>query len=266
MREKLSQYANALDTPQSSLEDLNPIQFAAKYGEVDFIVESLARLPKTQVETILKQKTPRGGFTALHYAAYFGQRDCVQILLNFGAEISQVTNLQQLPIQLALINKNIARETRNELFQLLNLDSLLLTYANLNGDNVAHLAAEANLPDILLTLSTSNDKIFNSKNKQGLVPLLVSILNRSMSSTRILMEHNPSLQEKDSKNRNALHYAALFGDIACVSLLLPHFDLKQHDNDGNSAYDYLAKRKDPAFTELLSSTNLQNEISTDPKL
>lgn len=256
MRAKLEQYANSLDAPQIELENLTPIQFAAKYGEAEFIENSLKTVNKSELPKILNQKTTQGDFTALHYAVHSGHLNCVQILLNFGAEVNQVTSLQQLPIHLALSNQKIDRDTKLQLFTLLNIDPSLITQPNLNGDNIAHLAAEANLPEILSTLKNTNQKPFSSKNKQGLTPLLVSLLNRAMSSARVLMEHTPSLHEMDSKERTALHYAAIYGDVACVSLLLPHFDPMQKDYDGNNAFQYMQNRQDPAFLEIIQSTGL----------
>lgn len=258
MRIQLEQYANSLELPQAELENLTPIQYAAKYGDAEFIEKSLTAIPKSQWPDILKQQTVKGGFSALHYAARFGHVGCVKTLLDFGAQVNQVTSLQQLPMHLALTNQNSKRETKLELFTLLNTDPALLTQSNLNGDNIAHLAAEANLPEILIVIRETNDKAFNSKNKQMLTPLLVSILNRAMSSAKILMEHTPSLHEKDSNERNALHYAAIYGDVSSVSLLLPYFDPKQLDHSGHDAFYYIQKRQDPAFTALIPNPELSS--------
>lgn len=257
MREKLEKYADSLNIEQPELDNLNPIQFASKHGYADFIEQNLKKIHKNQWPSILELATSKGRFTALHYAAFLGHLNCALVLVSSGAKVTQLTSLQQLPIQLALTNKSISRETKQAIFNVLNIDPTLLMHANLNGDTVAHLAAEANLPDILITIRQMNEKVLSIKNKQGQTPLLVSILNSSMSSARVLMEYTPSLQERDSKERNAMHYAALYGDIVCVSLLLPYFDLKQRDYDGNTAYDYLAKRQDPVFSEILSMADLQ---------
>lgn len=254
MQDRLSQYTTSLDRPQADLEDLTPIQFAAKHGVVSFIEERLASSDPSQLPMILEKQTVLGGFTALHFAVFFGHIACADALLKYGASIYTLTNLQQLPIQLALNSPRNNKETQFVLFTLLNNDPENLNHRNLLGDTVAHLAAASNLTNILKIIKASNENSFCIKNKQGLTPLLISLLNHSTSATNILMDTPAALQEKDANERNALHYAALYGNARSVEALLPYFDRDSRDNNGNKASDYASQRKDPAMLAILGGT------------
>ncbi len=254
MQDKLIQHTTSLDLPQADLENLTPIQFAAKYGVISYIEDRLSSIEPSQLPEILEKQTAHGGFSALHYATFFGHRDCVEALLKYGASIHKLTGLQQLPIQLALISPKNDKETKLALFALLNTDPANLSHSNRLGDTVAHLAAEFNLPEILSAIKTINERVLSSKNRQGMTPLLVSLLNQSMNATSVLMDDTAALQEKDSNERNALHYAALYGNKHCVEALLPYFDKNLRDHDGKKASDYAAQRNDPAMLAILGAT------------
>ncbi len=251
MQDKLIPHTTSLDLPQADLENLTPLQFAAKYGVISFIEERLSSIDPSQLPEILEKQTAQGGFTALHYATFFGHRDCVEALLKYGASVHKLTGLQQLPIHLALISPKNDKETKLALFTLLNTDPINLSQPNRLGDTVAHLAAESNLPEILAAIKTMNERVLSAKNRQGMTPLLVSLLNQSTNAMSVLMDDSPALQEKDSKERNALHYAALYGNKHCVEALLPYFDKNSRDHDGKKASDYAAQRNDLAMLAIL---------------
>ena len=257
MQDRLNQYTTFLDLPQEDLDNLTPIQFAAKHGVVNFIEERLAASDPNQLPDILEKKTPTGGFTALHYAVFFGHTTCVEALLKYGASIDKLSDLQQLPIHLALMSPKNDKEKKITLFTLLNLDPTILNRRNLLGDTVAHLAAEANLPEILNVIKVINEQLFSIPNNSGMTPLLVSLCNHATNATKVLLEHTTALQAKDSKLRNALHYAALYSDAQCVETILPYFDKNERDHDGNTASDYAARRKNTEMLTILGEVGLE---------
>lgn len=246
--EQLKQFENDLETPQESLERLTPIQYAAKHGEFRFITEQLVTKDPADQLRILEQKNVASGFTALHYAAYFGHAPCVEALLNLGASLHSVTQLQMKPIQLALTGNKGSREKQLQLFELLNRDPLALTHPNKNGDTLAHLAAEFDLHEIFTVIDKLNLKI---KNQQGLTPLLTSLLNNSISTVRLLSKTS-STQETDFRGRNALHYAALYSSAACLAVIAPYFESDTRDSDGYYAINYAERSKDPKKIEILT--------------
>ena len=247
--EQLKQFENDLETPQETLGWLTSIQFAAKHGKLEFIAEQLGtKDPRDQLR-ILGQQTKQGGFTALHYATYFGHVSCVKTLLELGASLHSVTLLQMKPIQLALTGNKNNRAKQIQLFELLNRAPLALSHPNMNGDTLAHLAAEFDLHEVLAVIDDAN---LNIKNQQGLTPLLISLLNNSMNAVSQLSK-TASIKEKDFKQRNALHYATLYSAPACMAHIVPYFENDVPDQDGYRALDYASRNKDTKKVEILTA-------------
>ena len=65
---------------------------ASKAGELD-IFEAVTLGETSRVETLIAEDSSRAaswssdGFTALHYAAFFGREDCAKLLVDKGAEV-----------------------------------------------------------------------------------------------------------------------------------------------------------------------------------
>ncbi len=247
--EELQEYAMNLGTPQDVLEHLTPIQYAAKYGNLAFLEEHLATQDETEKEALLALKNKGGGLTALHLAAFYGQVEVVNLLLNLGACVDSLSQLQRLPIQSAFSHLN-SKTTIMKLFHLLNKEARLLLHADFNGDTVAHLSALLDIPEILNTLQRSHEALFLKKNNQSRTPLLVAICHQSKTSLPLLL-NNKAITIKDCKERNALHYATLFGTTDCISIVLPHFDINAPDGEGSTAIEFAMTLHDATKIKLL---------------
>lgn len=253
--DNLHQNSGPLDKQQKKLENLTPIQFAAKYGEPTFIAEQLALLNDKHRKEVLDMQDEISGLTALHFAARYGQIEVAKILLSYGASPDVQTKLQQLPVQSAFSDKN-SKTIIIELFNLLNKNPAYLEHTNYNGETVAHLAAQMDIPEILSIIKEEDETLLNKKNNQSMTPLLVAILNNSIHSIPILL-NTKSIKIKDSKSRNALHYATIYGNDACLSLIMPHFNINAPDGEGLTSMDFAVKQQDSEKIKVLKEAGAQ---------
>ena len=153
------------------------------------------------------------GMTALHHAAWYGSVDCTQVLL----PLSDVTAVEA---QDGLTPLHCAAEKGHaEVLALLlpTCDPLTKAY---QGRTALHLAArcghtvccrlllEVTPPDIL-------DEI-------GCSPLMLATYKDHADCVALLLTHSPLLSQTDFKfGRTALHWAARFGSMNALTLLLP---------------------------------------------
>ncbi len=235
--DQLHQHRVPLNQPHQGLDNLTPIQFAAKHGETAFLDEQLSSLNETEKRAVLTVKNEGGGLTPLHFAAIYGHVEAVKMLLSHHAPTDSLTTLQQLPIQCAL-NQNTLKPVIIELFNALNNDKNNLRHGNFNGDTVAHLAAELDIPELLAIIQQENGSVLNKKNNQSRTPFLVAVLNNSIASIAFLLK-TTSMSIKDSRHRNGLHYAALYGTTDCLTMVSPYFDVNVKDGEGKTPLAFL---------------------------
>ena len=236
-----------------ALENLTPLMFAAKYGLSDYIADQLNSIEDGKAE--LLAKTNVGGLTPLHYACLYGHVETVKVLLQHRASNSIASKLGQLPIH-SLFSQHNNSEKIIEIFTLLCKDKPSLSAVNHNGDNVAHLAAQKGIVDILKYIYMIEPGFLNKKNSQAMTPLLLSVLNNQSDATDYLL----SVSEKtitDNQRRNALHYAALYSTPDILKITLPHFSVSAVDANQKKPIDYAIAKKNSDKIHILEEAEVQ---------
>ena len=158
--------------------DLNIFE-AAVAGDT----EQVAAYLKTSPE--LAQAYAHDGWTALHLAAYFGQRDVAAALLAAGADVNaRTTNAQNnLPLHAAAAGKHRAI-----------VDLLLDSGADVNarqegGWTALHAAAQdGDTPMIASLLVHGADS--NARNAAGQTPLVIASSHGHAEAVELLRQHD----------------------------------------------------------------------------
>ncbi|MEI7489127.1 MAG: ankyrin repeat domain-containing protein [Chryseobacterium sp.] len=248
------------------LDHLTPISFAAKYGLPNFIVLNLSKLTLDETTDLLGLTNP-SGLTALHFACRYGHVQAAKALIDHGSPILKTTSLRLFPIHMLFSDKNNLK-TCEELFNLFLNDKTWITERTSMNETVAHLAASKGATQILMVIKAVAPALLNAKDNHSMPPLLRAVLNNQIEAAEYLLE-NSDVNQKNSKEQNALHIAVTSSSLEMMMAMLPHFDSSSPDNEGNSALDlakkFEYKKKEDAMIQYdLASAAMPHPISKHP--
>ncbi len=121
------------------------------------------------------------GYTPLGLAAFFGQRDAVEVLISKGADID-------------------------------------LVQGSRNANTALDAAVVANRREVVRALLKAGANM-NVRSAGGLAPLHKAVLNGSAEIARMLLDHGAEVDARDDEGKTPLDLAVDNGDDALVSLL-----------------------------------------------
>ncbi|XP_062595975.1 serine/threonine-protein phosphatase 6 regulatory ankyrin repeat subunit C-like [Saccostrea cucullata] len=178
---------------------------------------------------LLDVKDNNGG-NVLHDAAWGGNLDLLNLLLEKGFDIETKTNDGGTVLLQCCINGNL------EMCKyLVNTYPHLLDVKDNNGGNALHDAAWGGNIDLLNFLL---EKGFDVKTKRndGKTVLHLCCMRGKLEMCKYLVNTYPHLLDfKDNNGENALHDAAWAGNIDLLNFLLEKgFDIKSKRNDGKT--------------------------------
>ncbi|XP_066550307.1 ankyrin repeat and SOCS box protein 2 isoform X2 [Amia ocellicauda] len=225
-------------TPQ--VEEQDPVVTAIRNGAVDTLV-SMIRSGKRLSEA------NKEGWTPIHEAAYYGQLECLKTLVKaYPDRIDQRTLAEQTPLMLATskddldcvqfllesgAEPDIANKSRDSPLykacerQNVEIVRLLLRFgANVNhrcnqGWTPLHEAACRNNQEIIVMLIQAGAKI-SSTNMYGLTPLFVAAQSGQVDALRNLIKCGADVNSEASDQATALFEASKNGHEEVVELLL----------------------------------------------
>jgi ankyrin repeat protein len=157
----------------------------------------------------------------LHSAAYFGDVEVVQKLIEYNADISAVDH---------------------------------------GGLTPFHLASEGlHLRDrSVLRLLLEHGADINTRAKNGSTPLHFAMNFRAQEVVRLLLENGADVNARGEQGSTALHTASLIGEIEVVRLLLEHgADIKLEDDRGRTALQVAEERQQDEVIKLLLECNAE---------
>lgn len=108
------------------------------------------------------------GLTPLGYAAHFGNKDVVQILLQYGADVNAVSHskIPYIPSNTAL-HAAIAGERNLDVIRLLLKSGARTNILDSNGQTCLHSAAFHNNSDEIIKLLIEHDAPLHVKDNEG---------------------------------------------------------------------------------------------------
>lgn len=201
------------------------------------------------------------GFTPLHYAAYTGQVECVETLIEYGAKIDERDNNGYTPFLLMNLHGKISIQTKFEISKL-----LLDAGANISavGKNRARVFSRTGIKLIQKSSSNTTPKSNETdKSIKQFVEFLKTIRKNKPAMPTIAEEEeeykikspSPRLSLSDIEHtirktpyrinhkfngKTALHYAVEAMDLANVKELIQHgADVNLKDDKNQIPKDYI---------------------------
>jgi len=241
----------------SELEDFFPISYAAKYGDVEYIVSKLSKLDDKEKNRLLQLSSSQG-LTPLHYACVYGQVETAKALITCGASLYKATSLGLLPIHLIFGDRNDLNKCQVLFDLFLNRKDWIAKRTSSN-ETIAHFSAVKGAVEILKVIQSIAPELLNAKNNQSVTPLLAAVLNNQIEAAKYLLA-NSDIHLSNSKGQNALHTAVLASSVETMLAVLPYFDIHTTDNEKNSALDLARKYGHGDKEEVLNS----HSVSVSP--
>ena len=171
--------------------------------------------------------TDSRGFTALHTSAQEGRLECIQLLLAAGADANKPDNVVgATPLQTAICHRrtDCARA-------LLPVSDLLRTSRQgVNAFHVCVATANEECFEMLLPLMSDVDVRTLPGGVEPATGQAISFFNLSalhyacqlglQQMAKALLKRGADRMAKDSLQRTSLHYAAFYGHLSCLTLLI----------------------------------------------
>ncbi|KTC66646.1 Ankyrin repeat protein [Legionella adelaidensis] len=223
LSQKVSQFGN-----------LNALQFAAQKG-FHFFLKNLAKIP----ENLVNEKD-HNGMTPLNLAARQGNSLTIQALLEKGADLTLVSARKESPLQSVLFvpmwHSDNYLEKKNALFkELWKKAPETIRNEDIDGNNVLHLLASHNFPDLLKEVVQAQPSLASRANNQMVYPVDTAVLNNQLDSFKSLIQVPNAAALTDGLKRIPLHYAARYGDEKFIEACIPFTtDINTTDNEGKT--------------------------------
>ena len=208
----------------------------ASIGGHKEVVELL--LAKGMEDLFQVNRSDKDGNTALYYAYMSkgkGAYDTFKMLLQSGAEADVKNVDNKTPLMAACIGGNL--QIVRELIEKHKLD---VNAVDKQGDRPIHYATQNDSNEIFQELVAKGvDVDVNARNKEGVTPLMVAIMNGDLDRVKLLLKQ-PDIDVNlyDKNGNTAVIYACSMGNkkIAAELLKRPELDLNTRNRDGISGF------------------------------
>ena len=197
------------------------------------------------------------GGTPLSSAAWYGDFEMVQVLLDYEADVNACGDDKWTAMHYVPRGFKISKP--NKIPQLwFDVTRLLLEYGadinarNDNGSTPLHLAAEDGSLEVVRVLLEHGANV-GVQDNEGRTPLHVAAGEGWVGVVRMLLEQGAVVDAEDNEGRTPLHAAAGNGVVEVVRVLLEHGAVVgAEDNEGKTALQLASACEDDETMELLS--------------
>ena len=209
--------AQDLTAPVSALNGMTSLQFLVFSG-LDIYLKSL----KPSSEQV---NAKVNGVTLLHLAAARGHLHTTEVLLSCGANPEEKNANGDSCIFAALMlpidHSQAMKENKQSIYLLLSgyLKNLVKERTQ-SGETVLHLMAVYGFHQLIKSVLKSENSLVFISNHASHYPIHSAILNAQHDAVKMLIAVDGSETLCDIKGRNALHYAALYGDVDMMNICL----------------------------------------------
>ena len=163
--------------------------------------------------------------TPLMNAAWYGDLEMVQVLLDFGADVHALDPNNWTPIHFV--------PQGSQSFDILHHGPQMLA-------DIARLLLE-HRADV------------NAETRYGSTPLHVAVEWETVEVVRVLLEHGANVGAEDNEGITPLHGAAEYGRVEVVRVLLEHgANVGAEDNGGRTPFQIASTKGDDEIMKLLS--------------
>ena len=223
----------------------------------------LCRAARDGAEYSLRHALLQGASVdALGFAINGGKINCLQVLLEAGADKDKADKIGRTPLHLA------AKRNTPDCLRLLLEAGADKDKADEIGRTPLHRAAERNTPDCLRLLLEAGAETENA-DQDDCTALHVAALFGCLDGLRLLLEAGADKNKGDITGRTPLHYAAECGRLDCLRLLLEAgADKNEGDTNGDTPLHQAAWSEHPDCLRLLleagANRSARNEEGETP--
>ena len=186
------------------------------------------------------------GATALHWAAYWDDRDIAEQLIREGASVNAVNAFGVTPLALASLNGSAPM-----------IETLLAAGANPNtarptGETALMTAVDTGKVDAVQALLARGANVNARETRMGQTALMWAMAERHLDVARALIEGGADVRARSHGGFTPLMFAARKGDVSAARLLLAHgVDVNETAADGSSVLHVAAVRGHVEFATFL---------------
>ena len=251
----LVEYYGDVHVNETKTDGWSPLMIAAKNGHLD--VAGLLMRRKARVD--LKNQD---GETALHIAAFYGQMQLAQLLLDHygNVYIDEMRLDGWTPLMIAVKNGDL------DVAQLLINHNADIDMRNQTGETALHVAASYSQRQLTeLLIECYGDDHTNDMRTDGWTPLMIAAHIGDMGVAQLLINHNADIYIRNHTGETALHVAACCGQVHLIELMVRHYGdvhVNKTRTDDWTPLMIAAKNGDISVAQLLinhnANTNLKN--------
>lgn len=209
--------ADKLTEPVVFFEDMTPLQVIVDTGLNKYL--QMLHPSFEQVSSKIN------GITLLHIAAARGHFHTIEVLLSLGVnpldKSSKGEPILFTSLMLPMAHDERMIKNKQAIYVLLsNLANSLLHERNQSGDAILHTMSVYGYKKLIDDTLADRQEFASIPNNARRYPIHVAILNMQHACVKVLAAVPGVEQLIDAKGRNALHYAAKYGDNNMVNICL----------------------------------------------
>nr|XP_033809293.1 ankyrin repeat and SOCS box protein 2 isoform X2 [Geotrypetes seraphini] len=209
-----------------------PLHEASYYGQLECLKLLLKACPAAIDRRTLQEET------ALYLATIRGHNECIHYLLQCGAEPDIANKSRETPLYKACERKNL------EAVKLLVQFNADVNHRCNRGWTALHEAVARNDLEVTDILVTGGAKI-EAKNAYGITPLFVAAQSGQLDALRYLAKCGAEINTQANDSASALYEAGKNGHTSIVEFLLSQgADANRANKDGFLPLHVAAKKKD----------------------
>ena len=208
----------------------------------------------------------KNGWTPLHYAGWYGQREVAKTLIAEGANVNATDSSGETPLHVGV------RFGAGYIRELLIAKGIKVNARDNSGNTPLHDAAKWwPVGQDVLELLVANGADVNARNDDGETPLHLAtpwrntIKQRRDIAANFLLANGAEVNAKDNSGHIPLHFAAGSGNEKVVKLLLAKgADIKAKAGDGTTALHWAVRYGRYNVVELLLDSGAEvNDTQND---
>ncbi|MBI2785058.1 MAG: ankyrin repeat domain-containing protein [Legionella longbeachae] len=249
---------NNLTDSVSNLEGMTPLQVIVNLG-LNVYLKKLQPSPE-QINTKVN------GITLIHLAAIRGHLHTIEDLLSLNANLDETnTNHGSIlfsTLILPIDHDEQMKKNKHAIYILLSKFYKDISFErNESNDNILHIMSIYGYKELVKDMLKEAKNLASISNNLGRYPIHSAILNGQYECVQQLILVDDPLQLTDFKGRNALHYAAKYGNEKMVKICLSIIPIDSFDKQGQTPLMLAAIANNTvAVKELLDSHSQVNIV------
>ncbi|MCL9685685.1 ankyrin repeat domain-containing protein [Legionella maioricensis] len=249
--------ANKLTTPVPAFKDLTPLQFIA-YNGLDIYLKKL--------NPSREQINNEANYTLLQLAAVRGNLHMTEDLLSLGAnpqgKSPNGNSILFDTLTLPVVYDEKMKQNKQAIYLLLSEHfKTILEERNESGDSILHIMCIFGYKKLVEGMLAQVKQLAFVPNNLMHFPIHSAVLNGQHDCVKLLLAVDGVGQLTDAEGRNALHYAAQYGDQNMVKICLSSISPNSLSTQDQTPLILAAATNNMAAMQELISSHAQVNIT-----